>query len=493
MIGTKGMSSSAKPLFAARLDSVARILCAVGVIALVAGLMGATRLAVAQSPSDRNEQGRDGTPNAPAVGAIETAPAPVRNAPAGDTTAAPRRGTSCDDYPSEFDKNPAAGSFVTCPAEAPDTPPKKVITITIRPDRPGRHDVPPKPDDAFSLRGTPRLIADNIDRFIRRCGDQGVIVGEKRAVGADWNSVWLDSSGKSRVVLSSVIPSREGRLHVQSIPDCSQDGRWVFFEHGPLIESGDATCEDHRAVLPTVVLWDTQEVKSYQIGRGFWDLKWSPDGSAVIYRMDDPCGFSRDARASIHLLPSIRNVRLVSAEKVVAQVRQPSSPRARYKSLAKVQWLGPDRLAVRLSEERVFWWDIWAKFAYVDLIVHTKNGAGLSAEEFRHEPNTPVSLQVFDNDFAGMPCRNEPAGCLASRVGETEVQEFCRGMTEGDAEQFCRILPTPWHVSWRKISGGGKALIFKQYSKDVPFVGGQSVEHYESSELFLMENVQERN
>jgi hypothetical protein len=64
---------------------------------------------------------------------------------------------------------------------------------------------------------------------------------------------------------------------------CSRAGKWIFDEYAPYVE-GDPTCDTVRLEIPMAVLWDTAEGKYHTIGRGYWDVRWAPDESYLVYR-----------------------------------------------------------------------------------------------------------------------------------------------------------------------------------------------------------------
>src|ERR1700685_1321298 len=125
---------------------------------------------------------------------------------------------------------------------------------------------------------TPVLIVKNAPPITRWCGDRAAY-----ANSGDDPQI-LDVFSKRRLKL-------QFDRSTYNLLQCSPDSRWaVTVRVGTKAEQ--AADEYDREMCdapggkksPRIFLWDTQQGSHHEVGRGYLDFNWSPDGKMLLYR-----------------------------------------------------------------------------------------------------------------------------------------------------------------------------------------------------------------
>lgn len=157
-----------------------------------------------------------------------------------------------------------------------------------------------------SAQETPILVAPDVPEIGGWCGD--------RAVYFNGGTQILDVFSKKQVRLKF-------NRSKYSISRCSPNGRWAI-----------VTRIGTRAEPTEIALWDLLQGSPQEVGRGYVDFSWSPDGKIVLYRFVPMRGYEKDPANSIRFPATGRDFRAVSTLDLIS-----NSPRQRQ---AKS---GPDR------------------------------------------------------------------------------------------------------------------------------------------------------
>jgi hypothetical protein len=130
-----------------------------------------------------------------------------------------------------------------------------------------------------------------------------------------------NASGKIKSVIAmpmgknSVAPidKLRERLVIDSI-DCSPDGRWIVAKY-LLYEEGDSSkC---RKSLPKIVLWEANESRRYEVGQGYWDFWWAPNGLLLINSNAPACESERGQQTRFQLPPPAKDIRAAMTRNVI--------------------------------------------------------------------------------------------------------------------------------------------------------------------------------
>ena len=79
--------------------------------------------------------------------------------------------------------------------------------------------------------------------------------------------------------------------------------------------------------------------------------------------------------------------------------------------------------------------------------------------------------------------------CLAPEIHRERVKfdlgKYCRGLTLGDVEQFCKAAPTPLGASWFRLRYRARVMLLREFYAAIPLPGEPDDK---IAELFLIEN-----
>jgi hypothetical protein len=157
------------------------------------------------------------------------------------------------------------------------------------------------------IAGSPMASAQEAPIFVARhvldiggwCGD--------RAVYFNGSTQILDVFSKKQVRL-------QFNRSEYSIERCSPNGRWAI-----------AKRLGTRAESQGIVLWDLQQGSLQEVGRGYVDFSWSPDGKIVLYRFIPTQGYEKDPTNSIRFPAAVPDFQAVSTLDLISNSIVPSS------------------------------------------------------------------------------------------------------------------------------------------------------------------------
>jgi hypothetical protein len=187
-----------------------------------------------------------------------------------------------------------------------------------------------------SAQETPILVARDVPQIDRWCGHRAVHFNS----GSDPQI--LDVFSKKRVRLQS-----NGAEY--KISECSPNGRWVITVLVGTEKDDPEGCDTPEQRKPTrIALWDLQQGAPQEVGRGYVDFNWSPDGKIVLYRLVPICGYEKDPTNSIRFPAAGRDFRAVSTLDLISNSIVPGSGWPNQGRIGETGWYAPDAFVVQL-------------------------------------------------------------------------------------------------------------------------------------------------
>ena len=235
------------------------------------------------------------------------------------------------------------------------------------------------------------------------------------------------------------------------------------------------------------------------VGRGFWEIRWHPDGSALLYRFGATCNLlEQDPRVWFRLPASLESIRAIAVRDIVRQALGSTSRWNAGNHIGAFNWFGPDRIIVNLAEEDPG--KTIGRTNGVIVVVGMKTGAGMEAGQlnpfgFRSTAlaTAQISEDRSDDMLRVIGCRvdgidEQDLLCITPDISKQmvriDLQRYCSTLSAGDIEQFC-TGPKTAAVSWTRFRHRDNVLLLKQYEEVPPVPAG----HVDvPSQLFLMKN-----
>jgi hypothetical protein len=321
---------------------------------------------------------------------------------------------------------------------------------------------------------TPILVAKDLPQINGWCGDDAVYFNAN--VGGAGGLTLLDvRSGKklSLEVWSAVMLG------------CSPDGRWALtldsgHGTGQGAEGGDPSCDPFiNTRLPWLVFWNLESGAHHVVGKGYVDVKWSPDGKVMLYRFRPFCDFESDRRNAFKLPPTIQQFRSFSARTMIATALGSRSGWPDEGRIGAVAWYAPDAFVAQLPAGEGGWLDDTTPAGAI-VVVHQRAGKATRIEQLNPTwfqsswsltiPQVPSSDSDMILKAAGCTILRaiwkhpSSMGCESPdeirRTGfQPDLTSYCQSLTAGDIKGFCATVSPK--MSWQRIVHGRTVLVVK--------------------------------
>jgi hypothetical protein len=323
-----------------------------------------------------------------------------------------------------------------------------------------------------SAQETPILVARNVPQITGWCGHRAVYFNR----GND--SQILDVFSKKRVRLQF----DRSEYHVSQ---CSPNSRWVItVQLGTRAEQAAdeedrESCYTQEERKPTrIVLWDMQQGSRRDVGRGYVDFNWSPDGKIVLYRFIPMCGYESYPTNSIKFPAMGRNFVAVSTLAMISNSIVPSSGWPNQGRIGETGWYAPDAFVVQLPVNEGSPGTFHTPDGAI-LSIHLRDGKLSTVEQLNpsgFESSWQLALPQLsptasDEILKAAHCTADPPanGWRSSMhcTGPDEIEgvgfrpspAYCAALKVGDARQFCS--PVPPKEEWRRFVRGSTVLVVK--------------------------------
>lgn len=324
-----------------------------------------------------------------------------------------------------------------------------------------------------SAQETPILVARNVPQIIGWCGHRAVHFNR----GNDPQI--LDVFSKKRVRL-------QFNRSEYNVSQCSPNSRWVITlrggtraEQAAQDEYDRESCYAQEEWKPArIVLWDLQQGSRQDVGRGYVDFNWSPDGKIVLYRFIPMCGYESYPTNSIRFPAKGRDFLAVSTLTMISNSIVPGSGWPNQGRIGETGWYAPDAFVVQLPVDE----GSPGTFQTPDgaiLSIHLRDGKVSAVEQLNpsgFESSWQLALPQLpavasDDILKAAHCKADPPsnGWRSSMrctdpdeiesVGFRPSSAYCTALKVGDAKAFCS--PVPPKEQWRRFVRGSTVLVVK--------------------------------
>lgn len=193
---------------------------------------------------------------------------------------------------------------------------------------------------AMELR-PPRLIVSDVQVFHGWCGVHHIVYLKDDIL------IWRDFLSRRQLVLSR-------KEEYVRILGCSADGRWLLIRNGGYFAEGhDPDCHPFRtSPLPRLILWDSQEYRSYLVGRGEYDFHWAPKDAVFLYHASAFCGLAGDRRSWFKLPPELRGIQALDVRQMLVNMLPPNN--GWYGGHIGInRWVSSERFIIELAKQEL--------------------------------------------------------------------------------------------------------------------------------------------
>lgn len=185
----------------------------------------------------------------------------------------------------------------------------------------------------------PRLIVSDVQLLHGWCGAHHIVYLKDDIL------FWRDFLSRRQLVLSR-------KEEYVRILGCSGDGRWLLTKNGGYAtEVTDPDCRPFRtSPLPSLILWDIQEYRSYLVGRGEYDVEWAPKDAVLLYHTSAFCGLAGERRSWFKLPPGVKGIQAIDVRRMLVNALPPNSGwNGRHVGINR--WVGSERFIIELTKQ----------------------------------------------------------------------------------------------------------------------------------------------